>query len=44
MAAYAVLTLIILMGADWVTAVMAQQVELQALTARFIRLESPLRS
>lgn len=40
MAAYAVLTLIILMGADWVTAVMAQQVELQALTARFIRLES----
>ena len=40
MAAYAVLTLIILIGADWFTAVMAQQVELQALTAKFIRLES----
>lgn len=40
MAAYAVLTLIILVGADWFTAAMAQQDELQSLTARFIRLES----
>lgn len=40
LAAYAVLTLIILAGADWFTAAMAQQVELQSLTARFIRLES----
>ncbi|WP_019956315.1 MATE family Na+-driven efflux transporter [Yoonia vestfoldensis] len=40
MAAYAVLTLIILVGADWFTAAMAQQVDLQSLTARFIRLES----
>jgi hypothetical protein len=40
LAAYAVLTLIILVGADWLTAAMAQQVELQSLTARFIRLES----
>jgi hypothetical protein len=40
LAAYAMLTLIILVGADWFTAAMAQQVKLQSLTAQFIRLES----
>lgn len=39
LAAYAMLTLIILVVADRFTAAMAQQVELQSLTAQFIRLE-----
>ena len=38
--AYAILTVIILLGADQLTDLMAQQVELQTLTARYIRLEA----
>jgi Na+-driven multidrug efflux pump len=40
LAAYAILTAIVLLGADQLTALMAQQVELQVLTARYIRLEA----
>ncbi len=39
-AAYAILTVIILLGAEQLTDLMAQQVELQTLTARYIRLEA----
>lgn len=38
--AYAILTVIILLGAEQLTDLMAQQVELQTLTARYIRLEA----
>lgn len=39
-AAYAILTVIILIGAERLTDLMSQQVELQALTGRYIRLEA----
>ncbi|BAQ70419.1 Na+-driven multidrug efflux pump [Rhodovulum sulfidophilum] len=38
--AYAILTIIVLIGADQLTRLMAQQVELQILTARYIRMEA----
>lgn len=40
LAAYAVLTIIILLVADQFTAAMSQQAELQELTAKYIRMES----
>lgn len=38
--AYAILTVIIFLGAEQLTDLMAQQIELQTLTARYIRLEA----
>jgi len=38
--AYVLLTIIVLLGADQLTSLMAQQTELQSLTARYIRLEA----
>ncbi|WP_211753552.1 hypothetical protein [Pacificibacter marinus] len=40
LAAYAVLTLGILFGADWLTKAMAQQVDLQVTTSHYISLEA----
>lgn len=40
LSAYLVLTVLVLLGADQLTRLMAQQAELQTLTARYIRLEA----
>jgi hypothetical protein len=38
--AYAILTLLVVIGTDWLTQAMAQQPELQVMTAEYLRLEA----